>query len=212
MGAKTWMLAYSDGNVANTLKTRCLLDKEKTLRAIHELFPNVKLEALQDGDLSCTCPPNREIYAGYFDDVFIVAAKEFGIDYPSKIASSFLKHDLGSTIYLHAMHSVVDWFAYAIWESGKLVRSLSLSPDSGVLEDIGEKQSFELPYWNGDYPAVEPDEEYPFPFHPLDLGEAALKEYFGYILEGEYDSLLVDPEDIPLARYKRIKPFWKLWY
>jgi hypothetical protein len=46
----------------------------------------------------------------------------------------------------------------------------------------------------------------------LDLGEAALKEFFGYQLEGEIDSCLLDPETIPLERYKRIRAFWwKLW-
>ncbi|MGW3628080.1 DUF6928 family protein, partial [Streptomyces sp. NPDC000880] len=29
------------------------------------------------------------------------------------------------------MHSVVDWLAFAVWEDGRLIRSLSLSPDDG---------------------------------------------------------------------------------
>jgi hypothetical protein len=35
------------------------------------------------------------------------------------------------------MHSVVDWFAYAVWIDGQLRRSLSLSPDSGIMEIVG---------------------------------------------------------------------------
>jgi hypothetical protein len=54
------------------------------------------------------------------------------------------------------MHSVVDWFAFAVWQDGRLKRSLSLSPDSGVLEDIGAKLPFEEPYWSGKHPAVNP--------------------------------------------------------
>ncbi len=112
------------------------------------------------------------------------------------------------------MHSVVDWFAYAIWTNGKLVRSLSLSPDSGIIEDIGRRQPFEEPYWSGEHPAVDSDEEepYPFPFHPLELGEATLKDRFGYQLEGYIDASLLDPESIPLVRYKRCRsPWWKFW-
>jgi hypothetical protein len=100
------------------------------------------------------------------------------------------------------MHSVVDWFAFAVWRCGRLERSLSLSPDSGVLEDIGAKLAFERPYWAGEHPAVEPDEDYPFPFHPLDLGEAALAEFFGYQLEGFMENLL-EADEIALMRYKR---------
>jgi hypothetical protein len=52
----------------------------------------------------------------------------------------------GGTVYLRAMHSVVDWFAYAQSINGKFARSLSLSPDSGVLEDIGQRLPFEEPF------------------------------------------------------------------
>jgi hypothetical protein len=112
------------------------------------------------------------------------------------------------------MHSVVDWFAYAKWVNGTLVRSLSLSPDSGILEDIGERMPFEEPYWSGDHPAVDSEEEkdsYPFPFHPLELGEAALCELYGYQLEGFVDASPLDPESIALLRYKRSRPWWRLW-
>jgi hypothetical protein len=44
------------------------------------------------------------------------------------------------------MHSVVDWFAYAQWINGKFVRSPSLSPDNGILEDIGQRLPFEEPF------------------------------------------------------------------
>jgi hypothetical protein len=113
------------------------------------------------------------------------------------------------------MHSVVDWFAYAIWSNGKLVRSLSLSPESGIMEDIGQYLPFEKPYWSGERPAVYDDEEedeYPFAFHPLDLGEEALKDCFGYQLEGTIDTSLLEPESIPLVRYKRSRSSgWKFW-
>ncbi|WP_439145646.1 DUF6928 family protein [Streptomyces canus] len=33
------------------------------------------------------------------------------------------------------MHSVVGWFAFAAWGDGRLLRSLSLSPDSGIIEN-----------------------------------------------------------------------------
>ena len=115
-------------------------------------------------------------------------------------------------MYLHAMHSVVDWLAFAQWKDGQLVRSLSLSPDSGILEDIGERLRFEEPFWAGRHPATDDDGyDYPFPFHPLELGEAALKEFFGYQLEGFIDPAQLEPETIPLVKYKRSRSWWKFW-
>jgi hypothetical protein len=64
------------------------------------------------------------------------------------------------------------------------------------------------------FPLLSPDEDddaYPFPFHPLELGEAALSDLFGYQLEGFIDEGLVQPETIPLLRFKRSKRRWSFW-
>ena len=212
MGAKTWLLAYVEGQASDVLKAGPKLDRPASAALAKQLFPSARFEPLDDGDVSFTCPPNNEIHVGCFPGLSIIAASEFGIDHPSRLPSSFLSAANGRAVYLHAMHSVVDWFAYAIWVNGKLERSLSLSPDSGILEDIGPRQAFEEPYWAGRHPVFEPGEEqdYPFPFHPLELGEAALLQLFGYQLEGAGPSAF-EPDEIPLMRFKRTKPWWKFW-
>lgn len=216
MGAKTWMLVFADSNTRDALAAKPQLDREATQKLANILFPGEKLESIGEDDLSSACPPDNEVHIGCFPGVSVVAAKEFGIDYPSKLSQRFIAAADNRTVTLYAMHSVVDWFAYAIWANGKLVRSLSLSPDSGILEDIGQRLPFEEPYWSGEHPAVdsEDDEEaYPFPFHPLELGEAALKNLFGYQLEGYIDASLLEPESIRLVRYKRSpSPWWKFWW
>lgn len=215
MGAKTWMLVLADTNARDALAAKPTLDRAATLKLAHSLFPGEKLEPIGDGDLSYTCPPDDELHIGCFPGVSVVAAKEFGIDFPSKLPQRFIDAGGSGISTLHAMHSVVDWFAYATWSNGKLIRSLSLSPDSGIMEDIGPRSPFEEPYWSGEHPAVDSDEEedaYPFPFHPLELGEATLKDRFGYQLEGLIDDTLLEPESIPLIRYKRSRSlWWKLW-
>jgi hypothetical protein len=205
MGAKTWMLVYSNGNAKERLRASPKLDRSASTRLAQSLFPTAQLRPIEDGDLSYTNPPEDEIFVGCFPGVAVVAAEEFGLDQPSTLPSSFLSSELGSTVYLHAMHSVVDWFAFAIWEKGKLIRSLSLAPDHGILEDIGPRLEFEGPYWMGQHPVGEPgdDPPYAFPFHPLELGEAALKKLLGYQLEGMVDSTLITPWEIPLLRFKR---------
>jgi hypothetical protein len=218
VGAKTWMLVYANANVRDALQPGAKLDRDATLKLAQDLFPNEKLEPIGAGDLSYTCPPDDELHIGCFPGVSVVAAKEFGIDRPSRLPQPFIAAGGSGTVYLHAMHSVVDWFAYAKWANGRLVRSLSLSPDDGILEDIGERLAFEEPYWAGGHPVWDDDEEleeedegYPFPFHPLDLGEAALKELFGYQLEGVIDPSLLDPASVPLVKYKRAQSRWKVW-
>jgi hypothetical protein len=209
MGAKTWMLVYAEGSPSAALRVKPALDREATVRLAGSLFPDEKLQEVGPGNLSYTNPPDNEIHI-----VAVVAASEFGSDYPSKLSPHFLEAGPFSNVYLHAMHSVVDWFAYAHWSNGTLVRALSLSPDSGVLEDIGSRLPFEEPYWAGKHPAIDPDEDpsdYPFPFHPLDLGEAALRALFGYYLEGPVDPTSLEPESIVLLRLKRSRSMWKFW-
>lgn len=213
MGAKTCMLVYAKGSAAERLKCGPQLDRDATLQLASTLFPKEKLALIGEGDLSYTNPPGDELHIGSFPGVSIVAAKEFGIDYPSKLPVRFISGGGGGITYLHAMHSVVDWFGFAKWIDGKLIRSLSLSPDRDILEDIGERLPFEEPFWSGQNPVPMEDGEdaYPLPFHPLELGEAALKEFFGYQLEGFVDPGLLEPGTIPLLKYKRSRSLWKLW-
>jgi hypothetical protein len=212
VGAKTWMLVYADESAVAALRGGHHPNRDATLRLAKSLFPKDKLDPIGDGDLSYTCPPDDELYAGCFPGVSILAAKEFGIDHPSQLPASFISAGGRGMVYLHAMHSVVDWFAFAQWTNGQLVRSLSLSPDSGILEDIGQRLPFEEPFWSAQHPATDDDpNDYPFPFHPLELGEATLKEFFGYQLEGFVDPTLLEPESIPLIKYKRSRSRWKLW-
>src|SRR5580658_7392607 len=56
VGAKTWMLVYANGNVAEALHRRPQLDREATLELATRLFPKDNLEPIGDGDLSDTCP------------------------------------------------------------------------------------------------------------------------------------------------------------
>ncbi|MFJ9460587.1 DUF6928 family protein [Kitasatospora sp. NPDC101447] len=51
----------------------------------------------------------------------------------------------GRRLVVHWMHSVVDFLAFAVWEDGQLVRSLSVSPGSGVMENMGEPLPFVRP-------------------------------------------------------------------
>lgn len=109
------------------------------------------------------------------------------------------------------MISRVDSLSFAVWEDGSLKRALSVSPD-GIDEDIGSPLQFEESYWAGAHPLLDAEgnkEEYPLPFHPLELADAALVERFGYSLE---DDSPLDPDSIPLMRFRRSsRQWWKFW-
>ncbi|WP_422011256.1 DUF6928 family protein [Roseateles sp.] len=220
MGAKTCMLAFSNGDLPRELAALPAPDRAGSVAFAAALFPKDKLELLADSTLSNTYIAEDEVLVSRFGTAGIAIAHDFALDRPSQLPPSFLRATVDAqTVCVHAMHSVVDWFAFAVWKNGVLVRSLSVAPDSGILEDIGDRLPFEMPFWAGEHSADDPEdleageEPYPIPFHPLELGEVALREFFGFTIEGVMDADQLNPEAIALLRFKRKKrsllSFWK---
>jgi hypothetical protein len=222
MGAKTSLLAQVEGDARQILSSSPALDEDATARLVAALFPGAAFGPPQDADLSYTYVRDGTVVAGCWPGLRIVATAEVALDKPSQLPPKYIAAR-GKTV-VHAMHSVVDWFACAVWEDGVLRRSLSVAPDEGVLEDIGPRMAFEVPYWEGAHPAVDPEDgpdDYPLPFHPLELGEAALREFFGFQLEGYVDPALLEAEHIRMLRFEPVgaarrpaqarNPWWKFW-
>ncbi|WP_326576853.1 hypothetical protein OIE69_29015 [Actinacidiphila glaucinigra] len=198
MGAKTGLLVYADGDAPGLLRQVGAADLDRTTSTMRQLYPGWEIEECEGSTLSDgTYPPNGTAYAASWPGVEVIADQEVMIDAPSQLTGHLVAASAGRRLVLHAMHSVVDWLAFAVWEDGHLVRSLSLSPDNGIIENIGEPLPFELPYWAGDHPADvipwpgEEAEPYALPFHPLDLGEDALRALCGFIQEGR-----PEPDDV----------------
>ncbi|GAA1657344.1 hypothetical protein GCM10009733_063770 [Nonomuraea maheshkhaliensis] len=212
MGAKTSLIAYSDGDLPGLLRTLHRPDASATAALIDRAFPGWAVSPAEPGNLSDDVrPPEDLAYATSFPGVELICSDSFMLDNPSLLPSHLVEASRGRRLVLHAMHSVVDWLAFAVWEDGRLVRSLSLSPGHGVIEDIGEPFPFELPFWEGLHP-VEPDpawgdtEPYALPFHPLELGEVALHVLFGFTIEGDVHPEDVDPEDVALLGFNVVDP------
>ena len=208
MGAKTCLLVYCDRLPRDVLAARPPLDRESAARLAARLFPADELTPLEDTQLWDTYPPEDEIRIGVFDGLALVVAHDFGLDRPSELPQHFLTAGPSRSLYLHAMHSVVDWCAIAHWREGSLVRAVSLSLESGVIQDEGEPLPFEQPFWAGKHPAFDPEEELDgdlLRFHPLEFGEAALLAWLGFVLEGyaEAPAAVVDLEEVPLLSFRR---------
>lgn len=221
MGAKTCILAHADGDARQALSTMPAPDEAATASFVASLLPDRRFTAPTAADLSCTYVSDDGIVvAGCFPALRIAVTTQVAMDRPSEMPPQYIAAK-GTTI-VHAMHSVVDWFAFAVWEDGVLRRSLSVAPDEGVIEDIGNQFAFEIPYWSGAHPAIDPDDDepngYPLPFHPLELGEAALREFFGFQIEGYVDPSLLEAERIGMFKFDAQgkpagtgKPWWKFW-
>ena len=215
MGAKDWILMYAEGDIRPILQSEPTIDRKATRQLVERLYPGRTATEIADGTLfEQANPPDNHVYAACFPGLTAIShqftlppvcSADAALDQPSELATDFRAEARGRTLYLHAMHSVVDWFAYAIWASdGHLRRSLSLSPDSGVMENIGSPLAFEVPYWAGERtlePEEDDEEPYPLPFHPLEMAEDALRNLFGFNYEGYYHDDDPDLEKIVLAGY-----------
>lgn len=201
LGAKTALLAYAAADPVESLRRALKYDPAATRALVAATHPAWEGTASSDGDLSDGCyPPEGVVYAGSFPGIDILCDRDV-MDYlPSQFPARYLDAGAGRRVILHAMHSVSDTFAYAVWEDGRLVRSLCLSPDAGIAENIGDPLPFEAPYWAGEHPA---GGRYPLPFHPLHLGgETALRALFGFILEGRPQPADIDAESVKLAGFQ----------
>jgi hypothetical protein len=212
MGAKSALLAFADGDINAALRgasrsTRA--DAEDLVRRVH---PGYGIAPAADGTLAeGIYPPDEITYALALPEVDLVCDRRLTLDRPSTLPGHLLRLGAGRRIILHGMHSGSDWLGFAVWEDGRLVRSLSVSPDGGIGENVGDPYAFELPYRAGERPvkplAGWPDQgPYPLPFHPLDLGEEALRALVGFVLEGRRDPDDVDPGSVHLHGFRLTDP------
>ncbi|MCQ9132655.1 hypothetical protein KMS84_17915 [Streptomyces sp. IBSBF 2807] len=211
MGAKTGLLVYADGDIPELLRRVGAADRDRTATMMRRLYPGRGVEECEGSVLSDgVYPPEGTVYAASWPGVEVVGDRGMMIDLPTQLPEHLVAASAGRRLVLHNMHSVVDWLAFAVWEDGRLVRSLSLSPDDGVMENIGEPFPFELPYWAGDrsadvipWPDEDEDEEpYPLPFHPLELGEDALRALCGFVQEGRPEDGDVNADHIRLHGFR----------
>ncbi len=212
MGAKTALLAFSEGDIRPALLGATRSDPAEAEELVRVVLPGFDVAPVEEMTLWEGVNPAEDVtYATVLAGADLVCDWRLVLDRPSELADHLLQAADGRRIIMHGMHSVVDWLCFAVWEDGRLIRSLSVSPDSGIQENIGEPLDFELPFWAGEHP-VEPvpgwpsNGPYPLPFHPLELGEEALRGLFGFVLEGHPDPDDIDADSIPLHGFRVTDP------
>ncbi|GIG93378.1 DUF6928 family protein [Plantactinospora endophytica] len=212
MGAKTSLLAFTDGDLPPALLGASPCDPAEAEELVRWVHPVYEVSRVGDGTLfDWPYPPDDITYATVLAGAELLCDRRLVLDRPSELPEHLYAAGAGRRIVMHGMHSVVDWLCFAVWEDGILVRSLSLSPDNGIEENVGEPYDFELPFWAGEHP-VEPvpgwpyQGPYPLPFHPLELGEEALRALFGFVIEGQPAPDDIDAETVPLHGFRVTDP------
>lgn len=209
MGAKTALLAFTEGDLPPALRGAVRADPAEVLALVRGMHPAYEVTPIGDGCLGEDIyPPDDISYATVLAGAELFCDRRLICDHPSQLPARLLRAGADRRIIMHGMHSASDWLCFAVWENGSLVRSLSVSPDGGIGENIGEPYDFERPYWAGERPveSTSSGDPYPLPFHPLELGELALRELFGFILEGLADPGDVDPYEVPLHGFRVADP------
>ncbi len=212
MGAKTALLMFTDQDVPAALQSASAASHDRVAALVEAVLPGYGMEPVGGNVLGdAVYPDDGIIYATSTGGVDLFCDRRFQIDRPSQLPPHLIDLAAGRRIVLHAMHSVSDWFAFAVWEGGVLTRSLSLSPGGGIVEDIGPRLMFEEPYWAGDHPVTPmpgwPNQDpYRLPFHPLDLGEEVLRALLGFVLEGRSEPGDVEPYDVPVHGFRTVDP------
>ena len=212
MGAKTALLAFADGDLRASLRSTARSERAEVEQLVRLVHPGYLVAPAGDGTLSDDIYPADDLtYATVLPGAELICDRRLMLDRPSELPEHLAKASAGRRIIMHGMHSVVDWLGFAVWEDGRLVRSLSLSPGGGITENVGEPYEFEMPYWAGEHP-VEPvpgwpgQEPYALPFHPLDLGEDALRALCGFTLEGRRQADDIDALRVHLHGFRVTDP------
>jgi len=208
LGAKSALMIYGHGSPAELLRSPPPPDEGKTAALVAATRAGPARAVGHGGTLSDEIYPAEGIVcAGSFPGIDVLCDRDVMTGRPSQLPGRLLAPGAGRRMILHAMHSATDWLGYAVWQDGILLRSLSLSPDSGITEDIGAPLPFEASFWAGEHPVARSRQfpgrpPYPLPFHPLELGDAALLALAGFAVEGRPADDLIDPWAVRLISYQ----------
>ena len=207
VGTNASLIVYSDEDPRQVLRSSPAMDRPAAWDLARRLFPEHAIEETGDADLMDVLSPDLgRAYVGCYPGLAIVCHSGLGRDRPSGLSQHILGAGPYRWIYLIAMISFFDCAAVAAWHDGQLRRSLSVTfngqladpPVTGeIVENIGDPLPFEEPL----RARRGPHGEQRIPFHPLDLGEAALAAILGL----PYARGLPEPVEygtVPLAGFR----------
>ncbi len=213
MGAKTALLACASGDVAAALRLPgAVAGAEATGALIARVFPGWAVEQADGNSLAEGIHPwDDRTYAAALPGVDLICDRRLATARGAELVERAVEAAGDRRVVLHTMHSGSSSCSFAVWERGVLIRELGVDLDDGVTEDTGERFAFEAPFWAGEHPIVPvpgwpAPERSALPFDPLELGQAALRALFGFVIEGRRRPGDVDAGAIGLLGYRLVDP------
>jgi hypothetical protein len=196
MGIDLALLAIAD-SAAPDLSRPLTADASEI---VHALFPRTSYVSQGPSPLdSGSLPARGDLWVGRFQGGILLSTRDAHLYNPTKLAKRYLKPALGAGVTLITQRSSNDMFAYARWTDGRLTRSISVNPIGRIWESIGPPEPWERPFWRGDRPV---GGDYPLPFHPLDMSDAALRSVLRLHYEGPPEAGLIEPASVVLHVYQ----------
>ena len=214
MGAKTEMLAFAHGDIADVLHRPEASDPAAAEELMRRLAPRWQVEPAKGESLAeATYPPRDTVYVLSVPGLDLVCGLDFLREGGSSLPEHVLDEGIGRRIVWHRMHSGTDGVEIALWSDGVLVRAVGIDGVNGVVEDVGDPLPFEAPFWAGQHPH-EPERfivgagpsPFPTPFHPLAFGNEAVRALFGFTVEGRRLPDDVDPWAVRLHGFRVTDP------
>lgn len=199
MGAKAGLVHLGEGPPVDALRSFPAPDPDRSAElaatVLGEPVRPAGTRSLAEGGV---WPEGGTICTAAYEHSALIGYRELCPDRPSDITQWINAVSPTGGACGVFMHSVVDFAAFAVWEHGEIRRSISLAPDSGIIEDLGEPLPFEEPFRAGHHAL----DDYPLAFHPLHFGETALQALFGFGIESHPRDFAFDPHDLALPAFR----------
>jgi len=200
MGMKALIVAGSPTLPRDDLARLPIGTAEASRLVAESVLPELIGARVADGNLSEDCYPHDKVFAGTFGDSWLVAS-----DHDSLLTWQPGPERPHGNYFRVFMHSVVDTAGFTYWGFDGTERDFAGSCEDGVAVDSGDRLAFEQAAWSG---TLDPDGEAralwndEMPFNPMDLGEEALRAFFGFIGEGMPSSTDLDGFEIVMHGFE----------
>lgn len=210
MGAKTGLLMYADGDIPGLLRHAEAPDPDRTSALVRRSYPDAAIERWQGSTLyNGVYPPPGRAYAGSWPGLDVLADRRLMIDSPSQLPEHLVAAGAGR-LPRTARHAQRGRLARLRRVGGRPPAPLPEpvprqrrdrehrhpAPLRTALLGLADRPADVIP-WPG-----EEQDPYPLPFHPLELGEVALRSLCGFIQEGYPEPDDVDAEAISLLGFR----------
>lgn len=184
-------------------------------RFFPEHSPTGRSTTAEDG---FSTPNPDHLYVGTWGDTVVIGLEDPDTDaVTAQLADHIAPHEI---IWSLSLQSTVDHCGFGAQGPGydrSLVAWSDADPDTASELITGTPLPFEEPYLAGEHPSSDDPAEqsdYPYPFHPLDLGNAAMLWIFGVEAETPPEDAIVadllphrlNPWDLPMHEFSGPEP------